>query len=140
MKIALILNKLMMKLIIKLFAILMLLSGISLIFAPEIIIGWIENNIGSTTMYLSAIVVRLIIGLLFIITGKESKYPSVIKFFGYLFVIAALIFIFIGQETFQDFIASLIPDVIPFAPVSGLLSIVFGGFLIYAFSNKKELK
>jgi len=62
----------MMKLIIKLFAILMLLSGISLIFAPEIIIGWIENNIGSTTMYLSAIVVRLIIGLLFIITGREA--------------------------------------------------------------------
>lgn len=128
----------MMKLIIKLFGILLIISGISLLFTPEIIIGWIENNMESTTMYISAIVVRLIIGILFIITSKESKYPSVIKFFGYLFVIAALILIFIGQETFQDFIASLIPDVIPFAPISGLLSIVFGGFLIYVFSRNKN--
>jgi hypothetical protein len=45
-----------------------------------------------------------------------------------------------GQESFQDFITSLIPDVKPFAPVSGLLSIAFGGFLIYAFLRNKEVE
>lgn len=129
-----------MKLIIKLFGILLLLSGISLLIKPEIIFGWIENNMGNTSLYISAIVVRLVFGVLFIVAARASKYPGVIKFFGYLFIIAAIIFIFIGQESFQDFITSLIPDVKPFAPVSGLLSIAFGGFLIYAFSRNKELE
>ncbi len=129
-----------MKLIIKLFGILLLLSGISLLINPEIIIAWIEENMENTSLYISAIVVRLVFGILFIAAARESKYPGVIKFFGYLFIIAAIIFIFIGQGSFQDFITSLIPDVKPFAPVSGLLSISFGGFLIYAFSRNKELE
>ena len=129
-----------MILIIKLFGILLLLSGISLLINPEIIIGWIEENMENTSLYISAIVVRLVFGILFIVAARESKYPDVIKFFGYLFIIAAIIFIFIGQGSFQDFITSLIPDVKPFAPVSGLLSIAFGGFLIYAFSRNKELE
>ncbi len=129
-----------MKLIIKLFGILLLLSGISLLFKPEIIFGWIEDNMENTSLYISAIVVRLVFGVLFIVAARASKYPGVIKFFGYLFIIAAIILIFIGQESFQDFINSLIPDVKPFAPLSGLLSIAFGGFLIYAFSRNKELE
>ena len=115
----------------------MLFSGISLLINPEFIFGWMEVNVAKTSLYISAIVVRLIFGILFIIAAKESNYPGVIKFFGFLFIIAAIIFIFIGHERFKDFSSSLIPDVKPFAPVSGLLSIAFGGFLFYAFSRKK---
>jgi hypothetical protein len=129
-----------MKLIIKLFGILMLLSGISLLIKPEIILDWIENNLENTSLYISAIFVRLVFGILFIVAARESKYPGLIKFFGYLFIIAAIIFTFMGQESFQDFITSLIPDVKPFAPLSGLLSIAFGGFLIYAFLRNKEVE
>ncbi len=129
-----------MKLIIKLFGILMILAGISLLIGPEIIIGWIENNMESISLYISAIVVRLVFGILFLVAAKESKYPGVIKFLGYLFIIASIIFFFIGQENFLDFISLFIPDVKPYAPVSGLLAIAFGGFIIYAFSRNKELK
>ncbi len=129
-----------MKLIIKLFGILMLLAGISLLIYPDILIGWIENNMDNTALYISAIVVRLVFGILFILTAIESTYPTVIKFFGYLFIVAAIIFMFIGQESFQDFITSIIPNVKPYAPVSGLLAIAFGGFLIYAYSGNKGLE
>ncbi len=118
----------------------MLLLGISLLIKPEILIGWIENNMETTSLYISAIVVRLVFGSLFLVAARESKYPGVIKFLGYLFIIAAIVFIFIGQESFQDFITSIIPNVKPYAPVSGLLAIAFGAFLIYAFSRNKELE
>tara|TARA_R110001583_G_scaffold17310_5_gene70153 strand:+ start:1395 stop:1790 length:396 start_codon:yes stop_codon:yes gene_type:complete len=129
-----------MKLIVKLFGILLLFAGLLLLINPEIIIGWIKNNIENTSLYITAIVVRLVLGIIFIVAAKESKYPRVFKFLGYLFLIAALIFIFIGQESFQDFMSTLIPNFKPFVPFSGLLSIAFGGFLIYAFSRNKELK
>ena len=129
-----------MKLSIKLFGILMVLIGISLLIKPDILIGWIENNMETTPLYISAIVVRLIFGILFLAAARESRYPGVLKFLGYLFIIAAIIFIFIGQDNFIDFISSIIPNVKPYAPVSGLLAMVFGGFLVYAFSSNKELE
>ena len=129
-----------MKLIIKLFGILLLLSGILLLIKPEFVFGWIENNVENTSLYLIAILVRLVFGVLFIVAARESKYPRVIKFLGYLFVLAALTLIFVGQENFQNFIISLFPHVTPYAPLAGLLSIVFGGLIIYSFSKNKELE
>ena len=119
----------------------MLLLGISLLIKPEILIGWIENNMETTPLYISAIVVRLVFGGLFLAGWpRSSRYPGVIKFLGYLFILAAVIFIFIGQDSFRDFISSIIPNVKPYAPLSGLLAIVFGGFLFYSFSRNKELE
>ncbi len=129
-----------MKLLIKFFGILLLLTGISLIVKPELIFTWIENNMENTSLYITAIVVRLVLGVLFIVAASTSRYPAVLKFFGYLFILAAFILIFIGQEHFQDFIASIIPNAKPFTALTGLLVIAFGGFLIYAFSNKELLK
>lgn len=128
-----------MKLIIKLFGILFLLAGLSLLVNPSSIIGGIENNVESTWLYIFAIEVRAVLGILFIVAAKESKYPRVLKFIGYLFVITAITFVFLGQERFQDLLTSLIPNVKPYAQVAGLLSMAFGGFLIYAFSRKKAL-
>jgi hypothetical protein len=71
-----------MKLMIKLFGMLLLLAGISLLINSEIIIGWIEDNAKNTLLYFSAIVARLVFGLLFIIAAKESKYPGAIKILG----------------------------------------------------------
>lgn len=105
---------------------------------PEIIFGWLEDNMESTSLYIAAIVVRLVVGILFIIAAKESKYPGVIKFMGYLALIAAVIFIFIGQESFQDFFSALIPEIKPYASLTGLIDMAIGGFLIYAFSTNKE--
>ncbi len=124
-----------MRLIVKLFGILMLLLGVSLLINPDIIIGWMEDNMENASLYITAIVVRMVIGILFIAAAGETKYPSVIKILGYLFIIAAIIFIFIGQKSFQDFITSLIPIVKPFARLGGLIGIAFGGFLIYSFSR-----
>lgn len=129
-----------MKLVIKLFGILMLIAGISLLINPEFIIGWIEDYLEHRLLYISAIVVRFVFGILFLAAAKASKYPGVIKVFGYIFIIAAIILFLIGQVRFQDFITSLIPDVKPIAPVIGLLVIAFGSFLIDSFSKNKELE
>ena len=128
-----------MKLFIKLFGILILVLGLSLLIKPEFIFGWMEDNMENKSLYIIAILVRLVFGIFFIMAAKESKYPGVIKFFGYLFIIAAIIFIFIGHESFKHLIASMIPDFKPYAPVSGLIGMVLGGLLVYAFSGNKEI-
>ncbi|MDN3643252.1 hypothetical protein QWY87_11105 [Lutimonas halocynthiae] len=129
-----------MKIIVKLIGVLIILVGVSLLAYPEIIIGWIENDMESTSLYIFAIAGRLVFGILFIAAARDSKHPGVMKVFGYLFIIAAVIFVFIGKESFHGFMASIVPDAKPFAPLSGLLSIGFGAFLVYAFSGNKELE
>jgi len=129
-----------MKLIIKLFGILIILSGLVLLISPEIVFDWVEENIKNTSFYIFAIVVRLVIGVLSLVTATESKYPVIIKIFGFLAIIAAIIFICIGKESFQDFFSSLIINFKPYAPLSGLIAMVLGGFLFYAFSGNSELE
>jgi len=118
----------------------MLLSGLTLLIKPEIIFSFIENNMEKTTLYVFAIVVRFILGIIFLVTAKETKYPNVIKFLGYLFIIASILLIFMGQVRFQHFITYIFPHVNPFILAVGVLAIAFGAFLIYAFSRKNELK
>ena len=118
----------------------MLVAGIILLIYPEFIIGWIEDNKENTSLYVSAIIVRLVLGVLFIVTASSSKYPVAFKFFGYLFILISIIFVFIGHDSFQRLLTSLIPDVEPYAPLSGVLSIIFGGFIIYALATNKELE
>ena len=129
-----------MKLIIKLLGILIVLIGVSLLIKPEIIFGWIEDNMLNKSLYIFAIVFRLIFGILLIIAAKESKYPRVIKFIGYLAVLAAIVFIFMGQTNFLDFVSSGIPAIKPYASVVGLVAILIGGFLIYVLLSNKKLK
>jgi hypothetical protein len=127
-----------MKLIIKLLGILILLLGVSLLIKPEIIFGWIEDNMENRSLYLFAIVMRLIFGIILIIAAKGSRYPGIIKFFGYLAVIAAIVFIFMGEKSFLEFVSSGIPAIKPYYAVVGLVAIVIGGFLVYVFSGHKK--
>ena len=102
-----------MKLIIKIVGVLLILAGISLLINSDGIYGWVEGNVKNTSLYIAAIVGRLVLGVLLVVAAKESKYPVVIKFFGYLAIIASIVFVLIGHQDFQNFIASMIQRVSP---------------------------
>ena len=129
-----------MKLIINLFGILFLILGISLLIKPEIIYGWMEDNMENKSLYISAIIFRLVFGILLIMAAKKSKFPGVIKFIGYMAIIAAASFIFMRYEYFSHIIVSIIPEFRPYAAISGLIGMALGAFLIYAFTTNKEIE
>lgn len=128
-----------MKLIIKLFVILIILIGISLIIKPDFIFDWLESNVENTSLYIAAISVRLAFGILFIVAAKESKYPKVIQFFGFLATIAAIIFLFMGHERFKDFASSMLPEIKSYALMIGFIATAIGVFFAYAFSGTRNL-
>ncbi|NNF22956.1 MAG: hypothetical protein HKN67_13540 [Saprospiraceae bacterium] len=129
-----------MKFIIILFGALFILIGITLLVSPDFIFDWLEDSLQKGSLYMTAIVFRLFMGIALVMAAKESKFPGVIKFIGYLAIFAAIVFIFIGRTSFYDFFSSLIADFKPYAPVSALIGIAVGGFLIYAFLDNKESK
>ena len=129
-----------MKLIINLFGILFLILGASLLIKPEIIFGWMEDNMENKSLYISGIIFRLVFGILLIMVSKKSKFPGAIKFIGYMAIIAAVSFIFMGYEKFHHIIVSIIPEFRPYAAISGLIGMALGVFLIYAFTTNKEIE
>jgi len=127
-----------MKSVIQLLGILfILLGGYTLIFT-ESMFGFLEENIENQSLYLIAIVVRFVIGILLIWGARDSKYPSGIKVIGFVGIIAAIILIIIGQEGFQNLMFSVIPPFKPYIKITSLVIIAFGAFLFYAIIAKKN--
>jgi hypothetical protein len=91
-----------------------MLAGISIMIFPENVFSWIESSAENPSFRIIAIVGRFILGILLILAAKESKHPIVIKVFGYLSIIAAIVFLFIGHESFKEFISSLLLMSSPF--------------------------
>lgn len=127
-----------MKFILIFLGILMVMAGVGTLINPEIITDTFTDNSVDSSLYIGVIAFRLTFGFLLVWTAELSKYPKVIKIFGYLAIIAALIFILIGHDGFQNFMSEIIPVFTAQSQTAGLLSIVFGGFLIYAYSGNKE--
>ncbi len=127
-----------MKYIIKFLGLLIVLIGVWVLINPNIFFGYIENNWDSLSFYRLAIATRIILGILFIVAAKDSKYPTVIKIIGFVFILAAVIFILIGHNGFQDFASSMTPFAKPITLGAGLVGLLLGGLLIYTFSTKKE--
>jgi hypothetical protein len=128
-----------MKLIIKIIGIFILLIGIFLLIKPEIIFNWIADNAESQSLYIFAIVIRIILGVLLIIAAKGSKYPVFIKIFGYITLIAAIVLIFIGEKGFQDMITSVFPNIKGYTVVIGLVAMALGAFLMYSVLENKKV-
>ena len=127
-----------MKFIIIFLGILIILAGGALLFDPEILFGFMEGELENSWLYPTAIIARLALGVLLIVSANQSRYPTIIKVLGAIAVIAALTFILMGRENFYGFISTIITDFKPYGRIAGVIVIAFGGFLIYAFSGKKE--
>ncbi|MCL3778869.1 hypothetical protein EMN47_00560 [Prolixibacteraceae bacterium JC049] len=127
-----------MKTLIKLFGILLVLAGISLLFAPEVIFDFLESNKNEMWVYVCAIVVRLILGVVLIIAANKSRHPLALKILGAFIVIIAFTFLFIGQQNLQQLITTVIEVFVPYARLMGVVSIGFGSFFLYTFSGREE--
>ena len=129
-----------MKLIIKIIGILILILGFSFLIKPDYVFGWIVDNANNQSLYIMAIVIRLILGFLFIISANASKYPVFLKILGYIAIIAAIVLIFIGQNGFQDLISSVFSHIKSYTAVIGIVALAFGAFLMYAVTGNNELQ
>lgn len=128
-----------MKLLIQIFGLLMIVIGILLLIIANDILGWIANHLESNKLYIFAIIVRLLLGILFLAAAMQSKHPTVIKIFGYVAIVAAIALIFMGHENFQHFFSSLIAELQSYTPVSAIIVMVFGAYLFYAFTDGKKV-
>jgi len=128
-----------MRIIVRILAIFFILSGISLIIRPDLLLDWIQGSLDSSGLYIAAIVGRFLIGLLLLLSAKYSRYPMVIKVLGGITMLAAVVFLLMGRAAFSDSIHGIIETLKDLAPLTAVFTIVVGGFLYFAYTEKKSL-
>lgn len=122
-----------MTLLIILFGALTLLAGTIIVINPEIIFGYLRNNVDRLSLHITAVVVRLIIGGLLISQAGISRYPLAIEILGWLSIVAAMTFAVMGRSNFKRLMSWALSLLKPYGRVSGVFAATFGAFLIYAF-------
>ena len=122
-----------MTVLIIIFGTLTLLAGMVIVINPEVIFGFLRNNLDKPMLHILAVVVRLVIGVLLIHQSNVSKFPFVIEFIGWLSIVAAVFLAVMGRRNFNRLMSWALSLLKPFGRVGGVLAAAFGGFLIYAF-------
>jgi hypothetical protein len=122
-----------MTVLIIIFGALTLLAGIVIVINPEVIFGFLRNNLDKLELHILAVVVRLVLGVLLIYQSSISKFPFVIEIIGWLSIVAAIFLAVMGRRNFNRLMSWALSLVKPFGRVGGVLAVAFGAFLIYAF-------
>jgi len=122
-----------MTLLIIIFGALTLLAGIVIVINPEVIFGFLRNNLDKLALHILAVVIRLVLGVLLIYQSNISKFPFVIEVIGSLSIVAAIFVAVMGRRNFNRLISWALSLSKPFGRVGGILAVAFGAFFIYAF-------
>ena len=122
-----------MTLLIIIFGFLTLLAGIVIVINPEVIFGFLRNNLDKLALHILAVVVRLVLGALLIYQSNISEFPFVIEVIGWISIVAAIFLAVIGRRNFNRLMSWALSLSKPFGRVGGVLAVAFGAFLIYAF-------
>jgi len=115
------------------FGALTLLIGIVIVINPEVIFGFLRNNLDKLVLHILAVVIRIVLGALLIYQSNISKFPLVIEVIGWLSIVAAIFLAVMGRRNFNRLMSWALSLVKPIGRVGGVLAVAFGVFLIYAF-------
>lgn len=122
-----------MMIFIIIFGTLTCLAGIVIFINPEIIFGFLRKHSDKISLYILAVIIRLVLGSFLICQSNASKYPLTIEIIGWLSIVAALFFSLIGHKNYSLLMAWALSYVKTLGRVGGLLASAFGVFLIHAF-------
>ena len=122
-----------MVLIVIIFSMALILMGLIIVIKPNVIFNHLKQNIDSLFLYLLAVVIRGILGIILIIESNTTKFPVVIEVVGWVSLSAAIILIFIGRNNFKNLMVWGLSFAKPFARLAGVLVTGVAVFLLYAF-------
>ena len=119
-----------MKIIITLFGAFICLAGLVMLISPQKFKD-VMNNIADQTLFLSAVIVRIIIGAILLLEAPNLKFTPVIEVIGSIFILAAIILLLIGQNRVRRMIDWFLKFSDNFYRIWSVLAFAFGGFLIF---------
>lgn len=116
-----------------LFGVLILVAGFLLMFRPALVMGVMESHGDKVWLYVTAVGVRILLGLVLIQQAEYSRHPGIIEILGWIALIAGFFLLALGRGRFTRLVAAVMAKFKPYARFGGVLALAFGAFLVYAF-------
>jgi len=118
--------------VILIFGGLTVMAGLIILFQPETILGILRRNLGSLSLHISAVAVRIIVGSALIVHASESKYPLTLEVLGWVLLVAAVVLALVGRSNFKRLMKWALSLGSSYGRIGGGVAVLFGGFLVYA--------
>ena len=122
-----------MTVLIMLFGVMIVVAGAILTSGPDILLNFLDSHKDEMWLYAAAIVVRIVLGLLLVSQAALSRYPLIIEILGGVSLAAALVIFLMGRRGLRRLIGWILSYGKPYSRFGGVVSVVFGAFLIYAY-------
>ena len=108
------------------------MAGLVMVIAPQMLLGMLQKNASKSLLFAFAVIVRLVLGALLIAYASKSAFPLTLQFLGWIAVAAAVAMLVAGRERLGRLIGWVISVASRYVRPAGILTVLFGAFLIYA--------
>jgi len=122
-----------MVLLVQIFAAFVVLMGLMLLFAPAKLVGMVTALFDGMAGMWVAVGLRLVIGVLLLLTASASRFPLAFQIIGAIAIVAAVVGVFMGQERIRNFVMWWVEKPTGFIRLWSLIAIAFGVFIYYGF-------
>ena len=120
-----------MAIVVTLLGILFTAGGVVIAVSPKRLIDWM-SSLEPGIRFRAAILVRVAIGVFFLLAAPDCRLPVVVQVVGILMLIVAAAILLTGQTRLDSFMAWLLGRPQSVIRSWSILAIVFGALLIYA--------
>jgi hypothetical protein len=110
----------------------MISAGLVILVNPSFVLVPISRYSDSLFLFVSAIGVRFVTGIVLLLYAAQTKFPLALTILGWFFLGAALAIAVMGRDRLKRLIEWLVNFMAPYARIAGFLAVCFGGFLAYA--------
>ncbi|MBL4888461.1 MAG: hypothetical protein JKX97_00395 [Candidatus Lindowbacteria bacterium] len=121
-----------MNYIIYLYGSLLIAGGLMLAIKPGYFVGPLKSHIEEFSLYILAIGLRLLFGVVLVFAAESSKFPVILSVIGYITLLAAAILVVMGHTRFKSLMAWALDRAMKHGWASGLFTLLLGVFIIYA--------
>lgn len=122
-----------MTVLIIIFGALTFFAGLVIAVHPASILGFLRRQLGKVELHVLNVAIRVVFGISMISQANLSKFSLVIEIIGWFCIGIAVILTLLRRERFNRVIAWAVSLVEIYSYVAGVLIMMFGAFLIYAF-------
>lgn len=120
-----------MVLLVQIFAAFVALIGFLGLFTPAKLVGMVAALFDGIAGLWVAVSLRLVIGVLLLLTASASRFPLVFQIIGAISIVSAVVAVFMGQERIKNFTMWFVRKPAGFTRLWSLIAIAFGVFIYY---------
>jgi hypothetical protein len=121
-----------MNIVIILFALLILILACYIVFMPEKALALANNHAANPKLKLIASLARIILGVVLILNATHTKHPELILIFGWLVLVAGIVFAIMPGDKFTQLILWVIEKFKNYIRFMAGFGILLAVFLIYS--------